>query len=167
MSIAVRFPLFLMLLLLACGSGSEQPTTEAGQSQQISLKDAQALAKDTGKHIVLDVFTVWCGYCRQMDTKTYPDAAVQAVIGESFIRVRLNAESKSKVVFNGRTYTEEDLAKSMGVTSYPSTIFITPDGKTIGYQPGYMDAPLFARLLRFVASGSYQTTSFETFEDKF
>jgi thioredoxin-related protein len=81
--------------------------------------------------------------------------------------VRLNAESKSKVVFNGRSYTEEDLAKSMGVTSYPSTIFITPEGKTIGYQPGYMDATLFARLLRFVASGSYQTTTFETFEDKF
>ena len=81
-------------------------------------------------------------------------------------RVRLNAESKAKVEFNGRTYTEEDLAKSMGVTSYPSTIFITPEGKTIGYQPGYMDAALFSRLLRYVASGSYQTTPFETFEDK-
>lgn len=167
MSIAVRIPLFFMLLMVACGSGSEQASGEAGQVQQISLQDAQVLAKDTGKHIVLDVFTVWCGYCRQMDTKTYPDAAVQAVIGQSFIRVRLNAESKKKVVFNGRTYTEEDLAKSMGVTSYPSTIFITPEGKTIGYQPGYMDATLFSRLLRFVASGSYQTTSFETFEDKF
>jgi thioredoxin-related protein len=167
MSLAVRIPLFLMLVMLACGSGSEQASTPPAPGQQISLKDAQVLAKETGKHIVLDVFTTWCGYCRQMDTKTYPDAAVQAVIGESFIRVRLNAESKSKVVFNGRTYTEEDLAKSMGVTSYPSTIFVTPEGKTIGYQPGYMDAPLFARLLRFVASGSYQTTSFETFEDKF
>ena len=167
MSIAVRIPLFFMLLLVACGSGSEQASVEAGQAQQISLQDAQVLANDTGKHIVLDVFTVWCGYCRQMDTKTYPDATVQAVIGQSFIRVRLNAESKEKVVFNGRTYTEEDLAKSMGVTSYPSTIFITPEGKTIGYQPGYMDATLFSRLLRFVASGSYQTTTFETFEDKF
>lgn len=167
MKLAVRVPILLMMLMLACGSGSEQAPEETVQGQQISLKEAQVLAKNTGKHIVLDVFTVWCGYCRQMDQKTYPDAAVQAVIGESFIRVRLNAESKSKVVFNGRTYTEEDLAKSMGVTSYPSTIFITPEGKTIGYQPGYMDAPLFARLLRFVASGSYQTTSFETFEDKF
>lgn len=167
MSLAVRIPLFLMLLMVACGSGSEQTTTTTAQGQQISLKDAQSLAKQSGKHIVLDVFTTWCGYCRQMDQKTYPDAAVQAVIGESFIRVRLNAESTSKVVFNGRTYTEEELAKSMGITSYPSTIFISPEGKTIGYQPGYMDATLFARLLRFVASGSYQTTSFETFQDKF
>jgi thioredoxin-related protein len=166
MSSFYRFPLFLMLLMVACGSSVEKPETETHQTETITLKAAQQLAKESGKFIVLDVFTVWCGYCRQMDQKTYPDAAVQAVIGESFIRVRLNAESKEKVEFNGRTYTEEELAKSMGVTSYPSTIFITPEGKTIGYQPGYMDATLFSRLLRYVASGSYQTTPFETFEDK-
>lgn len=166
MSSFYRFPLFLMLLMVACGSSVEKPETETHQTETITLKAAQQLAKESGKFIVLDVFTVWCGYCRQMDQKTYPDAAVQAVIGESFIRVRLNAESKEKVEFNGRNYTEEELAKSMGVTSYPSTIFITPEGKTIGYQPGYMDATLFSRLLRYVASGSYQTTPFETFEDK-
>lgn len=161
-----RFPLFLMLLMVACGSSAEKSEAETKQTETITLKGAQQLAKESGKFIVLDVFTVWCGFCRQMDQKTYPDDAVQAVIGESFIRVRLNAESKEKVEFNGRTYTEEDLAKSMGVTSYPSTIFITPEGRTIGYQPGYMDAALFSRLLRYVASGSYQTTPFETFEDK-
>ncbi len=167
MSYAVRIPLIMLLLMVACGSGSEQAPVDAGQAQQISLKDAQTLAKQTGKLIILDVFTTWCGYCRQMDAKTYPDSAVQAVIGDSFIRVRLDAESKKKVEYNGRTYTEEALAKSMGITSYPSTVFINPEGKAIGHQPGYMDAPLFAKLLRFVASGSYQTTSFETFEDKF
>ncbi len=166
MSKFYRFPLFLMILMVACGSSAEQTETVTHQSETVTLKAAQQMAKESGKFIVLDVFTVWCGYCRQMDQKTYPDSAVQAVIGESFIRVRLNAESKESVEFNGRTYTEEDLAKSMGVTSYPSTIFITPEGKTIGYQPGYMDATLFSRLLRYVASGSYQTTPFETFEDK-
>jgi thioredoxin-related protein len=155
-------PLLLVFLLFACGSAQES-TAQQGPS----LREAQKIAKEAGKFIVLDVYTVWCGYCRQMDGKTYPDPIVQAILSSSYIRVRLNAESKKAVWFNDRKYTEEALAKSMGVSSYPSTIFIDPDGKTIGYQPGFMEAPMFAQLLMYVASGSYQTTPFETFLDKF
>lgn len=162
MKTILSLPLLLVFLMLACGS-AQQPAAQG----DISLREAQKLAKETGKLIVLDVYTVWCGYCRQMDNRIYPDSTIQAILADSYIRVRLNAESREEVWFNDRKYTEEDLAKSMGVTSYPSTIFITPEGKTIGYQPGFMEVPLFAGLLRYVASGAYQTTPFETFLDKY
>lgn len=162
MKTILTIPLLFVFLLVACGSAQESIAQDG-----ISLREAQKQAKETGKLIVLDVFTVWCGYCRQMDNRIYPDSTIQAILSDSYIRVRLNAESKKEVWFNDRKYTEEGLARSMGVTSYPSTIFIDPDGKTIGYQPGFMEVPLFAGLLRYVASGAYRTTPFETFLDKY
>lgn len=158
----LSLPVLFVILLLACGSSHE-----SASDKELTLREAQALSKQTGKLILLDVYTVWCGYCRQMDNRIYPDSTIRAILAESYIRVRLNAESKAEIWFNDRKYTEEALAKSMGVTSYPSTIFINPEGKTIGYQPGFMEVPLFARLLRYVASGSYKTTPFETFMDKY
>ncbi|MCH8494881.1 MAG: thioredoxin fold domain-containing protein [Balneolales bacterium] len=131
-----------------------------------SLDEAQALAVRNDKKILLDVYTVWCGYCRKMAAETYPNAKVKQNVEEYFYIVRLNAESDKTVIFNGESITERELAQALGVTSFPTTIFIGNDGEPIGIQPGFMEAGMFANLVGFVGSEAYRTESFDDYSSR-
>lgn len=128
-----------------------------------SLTDAQKLAKDNNKKVLVDVYTVWCGYCRKMAAETYPTPKVKNVVDDYFYTVRLNAESDRKIIYNGETFTEAELASAFGVSSFPTTLFIDTNGEPLGIQPGYMDANIFSQLLGFIGSNAFKTQSFEDF----
>ncbi len=155
--------MFLLLMVwlplaVACSSGTEaQPAPD--------LRAAQAQARESGKKLLIDVYAVWCGYCRQMDNEVYPDPVVAGVIDRYFVRVRLNAESDKVVWFNGEQYTEAELAASFGVRSFPTTVFVASDGSPIGMQPGFMDVPQFSRMLRYVGSDAYKSVPYERYTE--
>lgn len=128
-----------------------------------SMDNAQALAAAEGKKILLDVYTVWCGYCRKMAAETYPNSRVKAEVDEYFYTVRLDAESNETIIFNGESMMMKELASALGVTSFPTTIFIDTDGEPIGIQPGFMDAQMFSNLLGFVGSNAFRNQSFEAY----
>ncbi|MCH8524689.1 MAG: thioredoxin fold domain-containing protein [Balneolales bacterium] len=128
-----------------------------------NMDEAQRLAAENGKKILMDVYTVWCGYCRKMAAETYPNNAVRQEVEKYFYTVRLDAESDHIIVFNGESMSMMDLATQLGVSSFPTTIFIDTNGEPIGIQPGFMDAQMFSSLLGFVGSDAYKTQSFEAF----
>ena len=128
-----------------------------------TMDQAQQQAASSGKKVLMDVYTVWCGYCRKMAAETYPNASVREAVDNYFYTVRIDAESDEVVVFNGVAMTMSELATSLGVTSFPTTIFIDTDGEPIGIQPGFMDASMFRNLLGYVGSDAYKTLSFEAF----
>jgi thioredoxin-related protein len=128
-----------------------------------SMEEAQILAASDGKKILVDVYTVWCGYCRKMAAETYPNAAVKQKVDEYFHLVRLDAEGSKDITFNGEVMKESELAAILGVASFPTTIFIQPDGEPLGMQPGFMEASMFGNLLGFVGSDAFRTRSFEDY----
>jgi thioredoxin-related protein len=128
-----------------------------------TLPDAQKLAKDNSKKVLIDVYTVWCGYCRKMAAETYPTEKVKNAVDDYFYTVRLNAESDREIIFNGASFTEAELASAFGVSSFPTTVFVDTNGDPLGLQPGYMDADIFSQLLAFIGSNAFQTQSFEDF----
>ena len=56
-----------------------------------SLSEAKAEATSQKKLIILDLFTDWCGWCKQMDVQTW---AHPAVVSESdkYVFLKLNEE---------------------------------------------------------------------------
>lgn len=132
-----------------------------------NMDEAQALAVREGKMVLLDVYTVWCGYCRKMAAETYPNAKVKKNVEDYFYVVRLNAESDETIIFNGESITERELAQALGVTSFPTTIFVGNDGEPIGIQPGFMEAGMFANLVGFVGSEAYKTESFDDYSSRY
>lgn len=128
-----------------------------------SMEDAQRLAAENGKKVMVDIYAVWCGYCRKMAAETYPNQTVKEKIEEYFYVVRLNAESQNKIRFNDTDFTEEELAAAFGVSSFPSTVFIDTNGDPLGIQPGFMDSSIFSSLVAFVGSDAYKTQSYEQF----
>ena len=139
-----------------------QPVVWAGP-RTYSMPEAQRLASETGKKVLIDVYTVWCGFCRKMAAETYPSQLVKNVVDDHFYVVRLNAESDKKIIFNGEEFTEAELAGAFGVSSFPTTIFINTNGEPLGLQPGFMDASMFSSLIGFVGSDAFRSESYEDY----
>jgi len=128
------------------------------------LDDALAEAKSSNKIIVADVYTDWCGWCKRMDRDTYSKPDVQAYLDKSFVPVKLNAEADTRVHYAKGEYSYRELAAGFGINSYPTTLFLAPDGKHLASAPGYMKAADFLSVLRYFGDGHYKNQSFKEYE---
>lgn len=120
-------------------------------------------AATSGRPVLVDVYTDWCGWCKRMDRDVYARADVQEYLGHRFVTVRLNAESAAAAHYDGRSYTLRTLAARFGVTGYPTTLFLSARGKYLGKSPGYLPPQDFLQQLHFVGDGHAERG--ETFED--
>jgi thioredoxin-related protein len=152
----------LMLLLAACtGCAGDKPEPAWSTFDKGILG-----AKAKEKKVMIDVFTDWCGWCKKLDKEVYADAGVASYLNEEFVSIKLDAESNAKVTFQGKQMTEMELARSFGVTGYPSIIFLEPDGTNITLIPGFVPAEKFLPILRYIGDNHYKTTSWEEYEKK-
>jgi thioredoxin-related protein len=129
----------------------------------IDFGTACASAPAAHKKILVDVYTDWCVWCKTMDKKTYTDTGVVSYIKEHFIPVKLNAESQASRHVNTTTMTDAQLAGAFGVTGFPTTVFTDDSGTPITSTDGYVEAPQFKTILRYIAEDRYRTMTFEQF----
>jgi len=110
-------------------------------------------AETSHRPILVDVYTDWCGWCKRMDRDVYARDDVGGYLASHFVTVRLNAEGGELVAWQGRNYSARTLASAFGVTGYPTTIFLTPDGERLVNVPGYVPADRMLLLLRYIGDG--------------
>jgi thioredoxin-related protein len=122
-----------------------------------------AKAQKEKKHIVIDFYTNWCGWCKVMDKKTYADEEVKKVLNESYVAIKVNAQSKDKVELEGEKITESELARQFRVRSFPTTWFLKQSGDKIAPYMGYADAPSFLNVLNFIKDDLYDKMTFEEY----
>lgn len=143
--------------------------TLPGQAQSInwtSLSDAQEMAAEDDKKVMIFAEAEWCSYCKKMYDEVFPEESVQDSLQKYFHPVRLDIESDSKITFNGETFTEQELSRHFRATSTPTTIFVNKEGDVIGAQPGYMPAEIFDKLMAFVGRDLTGTISFEDYLER-
>jgi thioredoxin-related protein len=110
----------------------------------MKFEDAIAASEKNQKMLLVDVYTDWCGWCKKMDKETFTDPNVIAYINESFYAVKLNAEDKNRTFdFQGKIFTEAQMASAMRVNSYPNFVIIEPSLQNITHLPGYRPAKQF------------------------
>lgn len=144
--------------------GGERIVPENAFTGWIGLEQAIEQARAADKKILIDVYTDWCGYCKKMEAETYTRERVQNAINEHFYAVRINAESSQRVNYLGQSMSMSDFAMGLGVTGFPTTIFLTPEGEPLGFQPGFIDFNTFERLLVYVGTEAYERNiSFDQF----
>ncbi len=108
-----------------------------------SLPAAFRQSKARHKLVMVDFYTGWCYWCKQLDAKVYPLPSVERTL-QQVIPVKLNAEK------DGIAY-----AKKYNVTGYPDVLFLNSRGTVVGQIGGFEPAPAFiADVNRF--SKNYQ-----------
>ncbi len=160
----MRPSFFLMILLLLAAAPMHSCTSGGGDSPAWkNYGEAVADGASSGKVILVDVYTDWCGWCKRMDRDVYADASVRDYLEKNFVVAKLNAESADQHAFNDGKATEREIAQAWGVTGYPATVFLTPQGEPITVVPGYHPKEMFLNVLEYIHTESYKSVKWEDF----
>lgn len=137
----------------------------------ITMQQLNELYYDNPKPILIDVYTDWCGWCKQMDRTTYAQAKLVSYVNTHYYAVKLNAESPGSYTFNKKNYgynagnKSNELASFLlfGRLEFPTTVFLS----SIDAQPaplaGYMKAKEMEAPLKYFGEGSHRTQTFVEF----
>jgi len=170
-----------IILLLTVVSCMSFPVLAQGNDPSrvkwYSIEEAEKLSKQQPRKIMIDVYTDWCGWCKKMDKETFNHPVIAEYLNENFYPVKLNAESKEEIVFNGTTYKYvsqgtrgyHELAAGLlnGKMSFPSVAYMNEKMELLGAVPGYMPAHAIEPLLNYIAEDRYTSESLEEFQKDF
>lgn len=116
------------LLLLTTGG--------AGAAEMPWVKDwaaAQKSAESSGKLIMVDFYTDWCGWCKRLDRDTYSNEKVVKFAAD-LVPLKVNAEKEGAAL--------QEQYKTL-VSGYPTILFLDHTGAVIGLIDGYLAAEPF------------------------
>lgn len=124
-------------------------TDSPGLQWTHDLKQAKEDAKAAQKYVLVDVYTDWCRWCKELDKTTYQDSNVVQLLNKSFVCVKLNAETEKQ----GRQARTE-----YKVEGFPWILVLNPDGSLRGKIGGYEEAEPFAKELQQIIDGTSTET---------
>jgi len=118
------------------------------------------------KPIVIDFFSVNCGWCKVMERETFSNAAVLGKLSGHYVPIRIDMDRNESFTFNGRTVSAREFAMMLGVQGLPTIVFMDKNGKFITKIPGYIKTDVFLPLLDYVRMECYNLqVSFQDFRD--
>jgi thioredoxin-like negative regulator of GroEL len=133
---AFRIPHWASCSLLLLAAVVLPPAASAQEIQwRTDYKKAREESAQKGLPIVLDIGTETCFWCKQLDARTFADPAVIAFLNERCVPLKIDANKQTA------------LAEALRIQSYPTLVFAGPDGRIIGFQEGFVEAPRMKELL--------------------
>jgi len=149
--------------------------TENDKVHWLSIEEMQLAYKKKPKPIIVDVYTSWCGWCKVMDKETYGNDQVAAYINEKYYAVRLDAEAKESLEWNGKKYgyvaqyKVNELAAYFlnGQMGYPTTVFFSTLEANPAPLAGYLKPKEIESPLKFFGDGFYKTSNFPDYLKRF
>jgi thiol-disulfide isomerase/thioredoxin len=139
---------FAVTLLFAALAAPLLEATQDGtkgvefEDQTRLFRETLAKAKESGRIVMLDLFTDWCGPCKKLDAETYSDPAVGAFM-KKFVNMKINAEFGEG----------PGLAKGYKLMAYPTIFFLDGDGREIDWIVGFLPPRKFLERVREIHAG--------------
>src|SRR3972149_11531509 len=101
----------LASLLLALSATAQ----ETGIRWQQDIETAKAMARDSGRLVLVHVVADGCGPCRALETGVFIQPGVAGAIEQRFVPVKLNANEVPA------------LAQGFGITRVPTDVILTTE----------------------------------------
>ena len=160
------------VLVFSCAE-KHAPATD--KLKWMTLQEAQLAMQKEKRPILIDLYTDWCGWCKEMDKKTYRNEKVIAYLQEKFYIVKLNAETKEALTWRDKTYNFNREAKTndlaifftYGQLSYPTTVIIPVSSSEPQPIPGYMEPKELELIVRYFGEDKFGKVPFETYQRSF
>lgn len=151
----------------------------------MTMEEALEAQKENPKKIMIDVYTLWCGPCKMMDKNTFHNANVAQYLNKNYYAVKFDAESPDAVTFKETTYENptfdpakvgrrngvHQLSRALGVSAYPTIVFLDEDQNVIAPVSGYRTPPQLELYLRFFETNKHKTINtqegWKAYQDNF
>ena len=124
--------LIALLSIVSCSKA------EAEKKKKKDLATAMKKAKDKNLPIMIDVYTDWCTWCKELDKNTYANKEVMD-IAKKMVSVKLNPETSDEGA---------EIAQKYGVQGYPTILFINADGLVLENVGGYVEGEKFVPYMK-------------------
>ena len=171
----IFIPLILSYLFLLSANVYSQ------QINWISINELDDVLKTNKKNIIIDIYTNWCGPCKLMEKNTFQNKYISKFINENYHAVKFNAEGNETVNFtekvfqnpnfdvkrvNTRNATHE-FTRFLGVSAFPTTIFLDKDMSLITPVRGYLVPKQLEIYLELFKNDQYKKITSQTDFDNF
>lgn len=121
----------ILLLSIVLLTFTKLATAQEGvRFENITLDQALAAAKESGKLVFVDCYTSWCGPCKKLSSEVFPQKVVGDYINERFVSVKYDVE-KEEYKF---------IAKQYEVKAYPTMLILSSNGEVMDKILGYKTA---------------------------
>jgi thioredoxin-related protein len=164
----------LIFFLFSFSTTKVTPTYHA-KLEWLNMDELGLKLKENPKPVLIDLYTNWCSWCKEMDNETYRNPEVVSYINDHFYPVKLDAESKDVVQWKARTFkfnpgynlNEFALYVTSGDPGFPTTVII-PDQKSEPQAvPGFLNPNELEPVLKYFGEGAYKTESYSEFKSNF
>ncbi|MEL7003575.1 MAG: thioredoxin fold domain-containing protein [Bacteroidota bacterium] len=81
------------------------------------------------KKVFVDFYTPWCIFCRKMDKVVFTDPEVIQQLNNDYYSVRMNAESRDTIYFEGQPFINDQLGKTRNPVHQLAQLLATRNGK--------------------------------------
>lgn len=115
-----------------------------------SLTQALARARKANKLVMVDFYTDWCGWCKELDKNTYTNPKVGEITNRHYVAAKVNAEKGGTAA-----------ARKYQVDGFPTILFLTGTGEAVGRIVGYMPAEPFAERITQIATAHRELPALE------
>jgi len=131
----------LIVLVYACGRGNIKQINFIKNNEK-TLEQMLTQAKVHKKILFVDVYTTWCGPCKWMDENTFKDSRVSQKFNKTFLNFKVDGDSFEGV----------NVGIIHRVESYPTYLFVAPNGKVIHRIEGTISPEGLVREADFVVN---------------
>lgn len=122
--------------------------------QDTSFESLLLKAKIERKLIFMDCYTSWCGPCKQMEAKIFPQEKVGEYFNKNFICAKWNMQKGEGV----------QLAQRFDINAFPTMLLINPEGEISYRVTGAMDAD---QLIESFTAGLENVRSFDKLKKRY
>jgi protein disulfide-isomerase len=122
---------FLGLFILALGPA----TLDASIPWMSDVGQAQQIAQQQQRPVLLHFYADWCGPCVRLDREVYPRPDIAAAISSNFIPVKIDVQRSPQI------------ARHYGVQSFPTDIVLDPAGRVLHRANTPADAGKYLQIL--------------------
>lgn len=156
-------PTFILLMIVLFLFSAYANQEQVIEWEWLDFSVAYPAAKKSNKHLIINFYSIGCGWCRKMDNSTFGNIAIAKHLNENFIGAKINIASNRKIDWMGEELTERELAVKLAGRGTPYTTFIDTSGNVVAKLPGYIPAERFIFILDYVAGYWYEDLSYQEY----
>ncbi len=125
--------LFVLLgiVLINFAVGCNTQAAEKGDGIQFykgNWKEVAQKAADENKLIFIDIYATWCGPCKLLKRKTFPNEEVGTYFNSKFVNATFDGEAGDGIT----------LAEKYQIQGYPTLLILDSKGNVVAQTAGYM-----------------------------
>lgn len=158
----ILYPIALLAMFMIFTAGScKQESVDLENVTWVDIATAEKKVKGSGKKVIVDVYTQWCGPCKMMDRNTFTDPDVIKLMNTNFYSVKFDAEGNQTETFQGKEYgnpnwnpakakrrnSRHELSPFFGVRGYPAMVIMDEEMNILDKLVGYKNPQQFQEAL--------------------